>query len=109
MFIITSREKLLDSDWLRDCDFIRNLRVNLACEQTSFGRREEEGRGWGVGGEKERREGNERKKEEACMTANCQHVHSMQSENTDQSASLFTQQLARKILPQFVQAGVMCK
>ena len=44
------------------------------------------------------------------MAASCQHVPpSMQSENTDQSASLFAQQLARKILPQFVQDGIMCK
>ena len=26
--IITHWEKLLDSDWLRDCEFIRNLRAN---------------------------------------------------------------------------------
>ena len=56
------------------------------------------------------REGKERKKEEACMAASCQHVPPfMQSENTDQSAALFTQQLSRKILPQFVQDGVMCE
>ena len=67
---------------------------------------EEEKRRRGEG----QREGKERKKEEACMAANCQHVPpSMQSENTDQSAALFTQQLAWKILPQFVQDGVMCE
>ena len=26
--VITHWEKLLDSDWLRDCEFIRNLRAN---------------------------------------------------------------------------------
>ena len=28
--LITHWEKLLDSDWLRDCEFIRNLRTNSA-------------------------------------------------------------------------------
>ena len=28
IIIITHQEKLLDSDWLRDCEFIRNLRAN---------------------------------------------------------------------------------
>ena len=28
MYIITHWEKLLDSDWLRHCEFIRNLRAN---------------------------------------------------------------------------------
>ena len=28
-FTITQREKLLDSDWLRDCEFICNLRANF--------------------------------------------------------------------------------
>ena len=28
LIIITHWEKLLDSDWLRDCGFIRNLRAN---------------------------------------------------------------------------------
>ena len=41
------------------------------------------------------------------MAASCQHVS--QGENTDQSAALFTQQLTGKILPQFVQDGVMCE
>ena len=27
--VITHWEKLLDSDWLRDCEFIRNLRANF--------------------------------------------------------------------------------
>ena len=27
-FVITHWEKLLDSDWLRDCEFICNLRAN---------------------------------------------------------------------------------
>ena len=51
-----------------------------------------------------------KKKEEACIAASSQHVPpSMQSENTDQSAALFTQQLSCKILPQFVQDGIMCE
>ena len=29
IIIITHWEKLLDSDWLGDCEFIRNLRVNF--------------------------------------------------------------------------------
>ena len=28
MVVITHWEKLLDSDWLKDCEFIRNLRAN---------------------------------------------------------------------------------
>ena len=30
--VITHREKLLDFDWLRDCEFIRNLRANSSAE-----------------------------------------------------------------------------
>ena len=29
-YVITHWEKLLDSDWLRDCKFISNLRTNSA-------------------------------------------------------------------------------
>ena len=71
-----------------------------------------ERRGKEEGGRKREKgkEGNERKQKEAVWqpVVNMFH-HSIQCENIDQSAALFTQQLASKILPQFVQNGVMCE
>ena len=69
---------------------------------------EKKGRKRGEGGKKGK-ERKEKRKKPVWQPFASTFRPSMQSENTDQSADLFTPQLARKILPQFVQDGIMCE
>ena len=91
------------------CQLPRQSIPRVAFEQASFGRRGE-GEGGGKGRKGKERKGKERRKKQAVWQPIVNMFRPLiQSKNTDQSAALFTQQLERKFVPQFVQDGIMCE